>query len=252
MGFKMNVKLIGFVAGLALFGASPQVAQATPLTFSSATATFEQNSSGLWAAALMIDGITTSAAYPSGWAVFDPASGQSQSATALLTLSTPLAAGLQHWTINLFQNLLVPPDHLLGAFSLGYTTAAGPNLSSPYNPFTITGASSLNGTTLSPLASDGLLASGTLPSTDVYTISLTENSANPITGIFLKVLYDPSLPFSGPGRQPSNGNFVVTELTADAVAAVPEPSTWAMLLLGFAGVGFLAYRRKNRASFRFA
>jgi hypothetical protein len=28
------------------------------------------------------------------------------------------------------------------------------------------------------------------------------------------------------------------------VAAVPEPSTWAMLLIGFASVGFTAYRRK--------
>ena len=27
---------------------------------------------------------------------------------------------------------------------------------------------------------------------------------------------------------------------------VPEPSTWAMLLLGFAGIGFMAYRRKSR------
>jgi len=31
-----------------------------------------------------------------------------------------------------------------------------------------------------------------------------------------------------------------------AVAAVPEPSTWAMLLLGFAGVGVIAYRRKPK------
>jgi PEP-CTERM motif len=31
-----------------------------------------------------------------------------------------------------------------------------------------------------------------------------------------------------------------------AIAApVPEASTWAMLLLGFAGLGFMAYRRKN-------
>ena len=28
------------------------------------------------------------------------------------------------------------------------------------------------------------------------------------------------------------------------IAAVPEPSTWAMMILGFAGVGFMAYRRK--------
>jgi hypothetical protein len=37
------------------------------------------------------------------------------------------------------------------------------------------------------------------------------------------------------------------------VAAVPEPSTWAMILLGFAGVGFMAYRRKqNGLAFRVA
>jgi hypothetical protein len=32
----------------------------------------------------------------------------------------------------------------------------------------------------------------------------------------------------------------------EGVNAVPEPSTWAMLLLGFAGVGFMAYRRKSK------
>jgi hypothetical protein len=38
-----------------------------------------------------------------------------------------------------------------------------------------------------------------------------------------------------------------------AVAAVPEPSTWAMMILGFACVGFMAYRRKGQeAAFRFA
>ena len=30
------------------------------------------------------------------------------------------------------------------------------------------------------------------------------------------------------------------------VSAVPEPSTWAMMILGFAGIGFMAYRRKNK------
>jgi hypothetical protein len=29
------------------------------------------------------------------------------------------------------------------------------------------------------------------------------------------------------------------------VNAVPEPSTWAMLILGFAGIGFLTYRRRR-------
>jgi PEP-CTERM motif-containing protein len=34
------------------------------------------------------------------------------------------------------------------------------------------------------------------------------------------------------------------------VTQVPEPSTWAMMLAGFAGLGFLAYRgsRKTQAA----
>ncbi len=36
------------------------------------------------------------------------------------------------------------------------------------------------------------------------------------------------------------------ELTLSPVVAVPEPSTWAMMLLGFAGIGFVAYRRKSK------
>jgi hypothetical protein len=36
------------------------------------------------------------------------------------------------------------------------------------------------------------------------------------------------------------------------VGTVPEPSTWAMMILGFVGVGFMAYRRKNQTAFRFA
>jgi hypothetical protein len=30
------------------------------------------------------------------------------------------------------------------------------------------------------------------------------------------------------------------------IPAVPEPSTWAMMLLGFAGMGFMAHRRKSK------
>jgi Laminin B (Domain IV)/PEP-CTERM motif len=36
-------------------------------------------------------------------------------------------------------------------------------------------------------------------------------------------------------------------------SAVPEPSTWAMMILGFCGLGFMAYRRKQSGpSLRFA
>jgi hypothetical protein len=42
-------------------------------------------------------------------------------------------------------------------------------------------------------------------------------------------------------------NTATGNLTLTQVAPVPEPATWAMMLLGFAGVGFLAYRRKNQS-----
>jgi len=48
----------------------------------------------------------------------------------------------------------------------------------------------------------------------------------------------------------ANGN--TGNVAANAVSTVPEPSTWAMLILGFMGVGFMAYRRKSQTSFRFA
>jgi PEP-CTERM motif len=43
------------------------------------------------------------------------------------------------------------------------------------------------------------------------------------------------------------GPFADGDVSASSaqVAAVPEPSTWAMMILGFLGVGFLAYRRKQ-------
>jgi hypothetical protein len=50
--------------------------------------------------------------------------------------------------------------------------------------------------------------------------------------------YDPS--FNGTGGE----NVLLNQF--GAVAAVPEPSTWAMMILGFAGIGFMAYRRKSQ------
>jgi PEP-CTERM motif len=39
---------------------------------------------------------------------------------------------------------------------------------------------------------------------------------------------------------PTDGN-----LTVDVSGVVPEPSTWAMMALGFAGIGLLAYRKRG-------
>ena len=53
---------------------------------------------------------------------------------------------------------------------------------------------------------------------------------------------------------PGNETFAAYGPALDnvSVTAVPEASTWAMLLLGFMGVGFMAYRSKSNASLRVA
>jgi hypothetical protein len=40
-------------------------------------------------------------------------------------------------------------------------------------------------------------------------------------------------------------NLVLSPDTGNTISSVPETSTWAMMLLGFAGIGFMAYRRKS-------
>ena len=65
-----------------------------------------------------------------------------------------------------------------------------------------------------------------------YAISFTAGSSNDIR--FLDVSSD-SINVDG-------------LLDSVAIAAVPEPSTWAMMILGFAGVGFIAYRRGRQTT----
>ena len=45
----------------------------------------------------------------------------------------------------------------------------------------------------------------------------------------------------------TNGEIAVRDISIlSSTSAVPEPSTWAMMILGFAGIGLMAYRRKSK------
>jgi hypothetical protein len=79
------------------------------------------------------------------------------------------------------------------------------------------------------------LAASTADLTDQIWFHATwTNASDGLESFFL--LGDNTCPTCGPIQQ----------------AAVPEASTWAMMLLGFAGVGFMAYRRKGQGAFRIA
>jgi hypothetical protein len=62
---------------------------------------------------------------------------------------------------------------------------------------------------------------------------------------------DYSFPDSGNASSYGNLDFAAYTRFTEVSSAVPEPSTWAMMILGFAGLGFMAYRRKsNGLAFR--
>ena len=48
------------------------------------------------------------------------------------------------------------------------------------------------------------------------------------------------------GADPASLSTLVFDVTTGNVGAVPEPSTWARMILGFVGIGFMAYRRKSK------
>ena len=50
------------------------------------------------------------------------------------------------------------------------------------------------------------------------------------------------------GTGPSDFEFAVVGPSTFSVAGVPEPSTWAMMVLGFAGLGYAAFRRSSRSN----
>jgi hypothetical protein len=39
---------------------------------------------------------------------------------------------------------------------------------------------------------------------------------------------------------------LVLNVTVTGTGTIPEPSTWAMMLTGFAGLGFVGYRKAKR------
>jgi PEP-CTERM motif len=73
-----------------------------------------------------------------------------------------------------------------------------------------------------------------------FSITPTDDVYHTYTHTFVGASGQLNFVDSGPSNQ--QGNL----LDNVVMASVPEPSTWAMLLLGFAGIGFMAYRRKSK------
>ena len=89
---------------------------------------------------------------------------------------------------------------------------------------------------------------------------LTATSTNSDVASFITQFYNDAtnpLNFTNLGNELYNINDPAQQTFVDGTkgslaGGVPEPSTWAMMILGFAGIGFIAYRRKSKPTFRFA
>ena len=119
-----------------------------------------------------------------------------------------------------------------------FTTLPTPTGAAWVQPMGINDAGQIVGLTI---GSDGSFLGGFLYSGDTYAPfndPLAGNGPNQ---------------FTGPTAINDLGQIVGNYVDSDGVVhaflatpAVPEPSTWAMMILGFAGIGFMAYRRKSK------
>jgi hypothetical protein len=229
--------------------AGSNVAQAVVLT--NATATYSQSFlTSNYLVSQSIDGITLGR---NGWAVgqntSNPALAAFAETAAFETLSNPAGGSGAYMTFTLTQNFAEVPGHTIGRFRLSVTgddrttfadgLQSGGDVTATWSILTPVIALATGGAILTVQGDNSILASGPSPATSVYTVSAFSTLTD-ITGVRLEVLEHASLPFQGPGRQPVNGNFVLTEFQMDATA-LPEPAT--LLVFGFVAVLALPLRK---------
>jgi hypothetical protein len=77
--------------------------------------------------------------------------------------------------------------------------------------------------------------------------AITHSSGNLFQGDFTNVTWNGTTAvFTGSTGSEYNA-IGGTTVVFDATTVVPEPSTWAMMLLGLAGLGFVSYRKTRKA-----
>jgi hypothetical protein len=124
----------------------------------------------------------------------------------------------------------VANDHYILSFALGASTQ--------WNPVS------------NSMAASALTASATgLSLLNSQLFSLTPNSLNSWTTETLSFTADSTstvIEFLGDSANVDSKYIGLDNVSVNLSSAVPEASTWAMMILGFCGIGLMAHRRRNK------
>lgn len=216
----MNFKSIGLMAGLALFGAAASV-QATTLTGSMTT------DNAFYAFISTNDAVLgTQIGSGNNW---------QQSFSLTPTTLTASTYYLQIEAIN--YGLQGGFSAVLNLSDTGYRFANGSQTltTDPANLAYWSGGYNSNNSTVTPQT--WVQPTGGVLQDTTYTWGNRAGTANWIW---------PSDNSSYPGGPYGTCTTCTVDFSV-AISAVPEPSTWAMMIFGFLGVGLVAYRRKSPA-----
>jgi hypothetical protein len=145
--------------------------------------------------------------------------------------NVPVAPGV---TYNIDPNIATGYIYQIGLGDPNFASVSLPNIgnSGPYSLFLWNGTS---------WVFDATLAANTL-----FNFSGTGVSQFEVLGIDPSLGLDPNNPVAFVTALTFEGTGTFTGTMTPVVNGVPEPSTWAMMILGFACVGFMAYRRKSK------
>jgi hypothetical protein len=191
------------------------------VSLQSPTATFSQSSFGPFTVARAIDG-NLSGGF--GWAI-DGQLSRSQTAAFETVQDTQVQVAGTRLLFTLHHSFAI--EHALGRFRLSVTASPRSSFADGNEGIDLPGdvgaaaiwtilvprryCVSTNGPFL-VLADESLLATDT-NSTFVDYVIEADTSLAGVTGVRLEALTDNSLPFSGPGLNSNNGNFVLSEFT---------------------------------------
>jgi len=153
------------------------------------------------------------------------------------------------------------PTPILATFTLSATnsgpaTVSGGEITQHYNgTFSITSGATnyLSGTFSDAVfgAGGALTLSASNPS-PTQSVTFTSNVIAPnLISAFNRAMslsFTDVNPAAGVGGIPLSLNSFKSDVSGDFSSSVPEPSTWAMMLLGFTGLGYVGFRKARARS----